>query len=295
MTEWHFSPIYDAEAAEQNGLFAPMDTTSNFDESSPPYKFQLLHGLYDKEGNCLSSDIGYLTMVILDNWYTRKYGHSVYAAYIKHDWHLREIDKARVDAYKQGRQFVISQIENQGVGPFTRITVATDEAFLLLTRHEGYMAGRQAGEDFAAKRLHQRLEELKSKERRLQEDIRELRAEKQHWNRRKMQWKQAYKARQKRLEAAAHSQDKSGYVYLIQGVNTPHFKIGKARQLKRRMDTFGVKLPMVIELICAIKTDNRHSLEGRLHSRFASKRMQGEWFNLSADDVQYIQSLAQDT
>jgi hypothetical protein len=295
MTEWHFSPIYDAEVAEQNDLFTPMDTISDFDESNPPYKFQLLHGLYDKEGNCLSSDIGYLTMVILDNWYTRRYGHSLYAAYIKHDWHLREIDKARVDAYKQGYQAAISQIANQGNSPVSLMSVAIEETFLLLTRHEGYTAGLQSGEDLAAKRLHLQIEELKSKEKRLQEDIRALRAEKQHWERRKMQWRKARAARQKRLEAAVHSQDKSGYVYLIQGVNTPHFKIGKARQIKPRMDTFSVKLPMVIELICAIKTDNRHSLEIRLHSRFASKRVQGEWFALDTEDIAYIQSLAQDT
>lgn len=245
MTEWHFSPVYDAEVSEQNDLFAPLDTTPDFDESRPPYKFQLLHGLYDKNGNCLSSDIGYLTMLVLDNWYTRKYGCSIYTAYIRHDWHLREIEKANREAYERG--------------------------------HQAALAG------------------LREQEKQLQKMRRELRAEKRHWNQRKMQWKQAYKARQERLDAEAQSKNTSGYVYLIQGVNTPHFKIGKARQLKPRMDTFNVKLPMVIELICAIQTPDRHSLEGSLHSRFASKRVNGEWFALDAEDVAYIQSLARDT
>jgi hypothetical protein len=83
-----------------------------------------------------------------------------------------------------------------------------------------------------------------------------------------------------------------GYVYLIQGLNTPYYKIGKTNNLEDRITIFNVKLPMLIEFICVIKAANRHKTESFLHQRFADKRIDGEWFNLGVDDVEYIKELA---
>lgn len=82
-----------------------------------------------------------------------------------------------------------------------------------------------------------------------------------------------------------------GYVYLIQSP-TSAYKIGLTKNPKDRKRTFGVKLPFEVEFIALIRSDDMEALEEQLHAIFADKRINGEWFNLTTEDVQYIQSLA---
>lgn len=84
--------------------------------------------------------------------------------------------------------------------------------------------------------------------------------------------------------------DNAGYVYLLQSPSTA-FKIGRSRNPKDRLKTFGVKLPFEVEFIALIKTPDMYRLENILHQRFAKKRIKGEWFRLNADDIDYIVSL----
>jgi hypothetical protein len=85
---------------------------------------------------------------------------------------------------------------------------------------------------------------------------------------------------------------KSGYVYLIKA-STGAYKIGMSKDPNSRIATFKT-LPFDVELLALIQTDNMHELEKELHERFADKRRQGEWFNLSSEDVEYIKSLDDD-
>lgn len=82
-----------------------------------------------------------------------------------------------------------------------------------------------------------------------------------------------------------------GYVYLLQSPTTA-YKIGRTRDPKNRMKTFGVQLPFEVEFICLIKTQNMTELESRLHAKYADKRINGEWFRLTLEDVEYIKGLA---
>jgi hypothetical protein len=84
----------------------------------------------------------------------------------------------------------------------------------------------------------------------------------------------------------------SGYIYLIRSDNKG-FKIGYTTNPKNRITTLEVKLPFAIEYECLIKTDDIAALEKDLHTQFADKRINGEWFDLSEDDVKYIKSLAE--
>ncbi len=81
-----------------------------------------------------------------------------------------------------------------------------------------------------------------------------------------------------------------GYVYLIRSV-TGHYKIGRTRDPKKRMATFGVKLPFEVEFECLIKCEDMAQAEQELHAKFDHKRVNGEWFALSDEDVAYIKSL----
>ena len=82
-----------------------------------------------------------------------------------------------------------------------------------------------------------------------------------------------------------------GFVYLLQSP-TSAYKIGRTKNPDDRLKTFGVKLPFEVEYVCLIKTADMGALEAELHGYFADKRINGEWFNLTPDDVAQIKEMA---
>lgn len=78
-----------------------------------------------------------------------------------------------------------------------------------------------------------------------------------------------------------------GYVYLIRN-DHGLYKIGKTKQLERRLKRFDVKLPFEIETIVIIQTAYPDQEEKDWHTRFADKRIDGEWFSLDDADVQWM-------
>lgn len=82
-----------------------------------------------------------------------------------------------------------------------------------------------------------------------------------------------------------------GYVYLIQSP-TGAYKIGRTKNPADRLKTFSVKLPFEVEFVCVIESHNMIELESDLHARYADKRVNGEWFNLDAADVEAIKAMA---
>lgn len=78
-----------------------------------------------------------------------------------------------------------------------------------------------------------------------------------------------------------------GYVYLVRGTNEL-YKIGRTKQLQRRMKRFEVKLPFEVEVIALIRTETPNIEEKKWHERFAEKRLDGEWFSLDDADVQWM-------
>lgn len=82
-----------------------------------------------------------------------------------------------------------------------------------------------------------------------------------------------------------------GYVYVLEGNDT--FKIGRAKDPTKRSETLATQLPYPVELLCSVWSEDCKALEAELHERYASKRLNGEWFDLSPDDVAYIQGLGE--
>ena len=74
-----------------------------------------------------------------------------------------------------------------------------------------------------------------------------------------------------------------GFVYLIKSGR--HFKIGKANSVEARHRQLKIQLPQTAEVVHRIKTDDPYGIESYWHRRFADKRLNGEWFTLSAEDV----------
>jgi hypothetical protein len=88
-------------------------------------------------------------------------------------------------------------------------------------------------------------------------------------------------------------EDRSGYVYLLKA-HKPFeecYKIGRTKDPKRRFHDFGVKLPYRIEVLAVMSARDMFRGEAILHSTFASRRVEGEWFRLSREDVSWMEAL----
>lgn len=81
----------------------------------------------------------------------------------------------------------------------------------------------------------------------------------------------------------------TGYVYVLSS-DSGLYKIGKTRDYKNRIRTFGVKLPFMVAYELVTKSDNYHALEQQLHQRFDHLRVDGEWFALTPDDLTAIKA-----
>lgn len=78
-----------------------------------------------------------------------------------------------------------------------------------------------------------------------------------------------------------------GYVYLIRS-ERDEYKIGKTKSINKRIAWFSVKLPFKIEHIHTIECEDMDDAEKLLHERYAAKRLHGEWFALTEQDVKEI-------
>lgn len=79
----------------------------------------------------------------------------------------------------------------------------------------------------------------------------------------------------------------SCYVYLMVDTANNFYKIGMSNRPGYREHTLQSEKP-TIELLCAKVYPTRviaEAIESALHKAFASKRIRGEWFNLSLEDV----------
>lgn len=83
----------------------------------------------------------------------------------------------------------------------------------------------------------------------------------------------------------------SGFVYLIW--SQYGYKIGKAVNVKNRTKLFEVKLPFPIRVEHYAKFRDYTRAERSLHLHFQDKRLEGEWFSLTDDDVAFIKTLGE--
>lgn len=81
----------------------------------------------------------------------------------------------------------------------------------------------------------------------------------------------------------------SGYVYLMHGVGTEWYKIGHSVNPVTRAAAIGVKAPFEIHLLASYWAEDRFNDETIWHRRFESKRINGEWFALTPEDVSLFQ------
>lgn len=74
-----------------------------------------------------------------------------------------------------------------------------------------------------------------------------------------------------------------GHVYLLK--HDKVYKIGKSIDVTRRFKEIKTQMPFKMEQVHVIETDDPAGIEAYWHNRFKDKRLEGEWFELSTQDV----------
>lgn len=90
----------------------------------------------------------------------------------------------------------------------------------------------------------------------------------------------------KPIRMAPTRSSQPGFIYVIK-CNDLH-KIGKSKQVTKRIEKFETIYPHDLEVVFVAKVNDMHGAECYLHSKFSSQRIKGEWFNLTPNDVDQI-------
>lgn len=81
------------------------------------------------------------------------------------------------------------------------------------------------------------------------------------------------------------------FVYVVK-YDEKYFKIGIAKDPIERLATIATSLPLPPELLLSMYSEDAYLIERKLHRQFQSKRLNGEWFLLEKEDMQFISELA---
>lgn len=80
---------------------------------------------------------------------------------------------------------------------------------------------------------------------------------------------------------------KNGYVYFFKHSKLKPIKIGYTldESINNRFNDFKVFSPYNAEIVGFIESDNAQKLEHDLHRKYKEKRLNGEWFDITIEDV----------
>lgn len=79
-----------------------------------------------------------------------------------------------------------------------------------------------------------------------------------------------------------------GVVYLL-GSDGGMYKVGRSNSIDERMQAFAT-LPYRVTLLHTIECNDMDKVEFYWHTRFAHKRVIGEWFKLTSDEINEFKS-----
>lgn len=89
-----------------------------------------------------------------------------------------------------------------------------------------------------------------------------------------------------KLEKHQNIKEDIGFIYLIK--SSYGYKIGKSKNMEQRNKLFSVKMSFHFDYVFRERITSYHNLEIKLHELFSDKHINGEWFELSEDDITQI-------
>ena len=93
-----------------------------------------------------------------------------------------------------------------------------------------------------------------------------------------------YRARRKGMTIGVER--RAGFVYLIQCVGFPYYKIGISEgKAKVRLKALQTGVPFKLKLVKSVFVSSTVDTEGYLHSLYQAKRVRGEWFNFTDGEL----------
>jgi len=92
------------------------------------------------------------------------------------------------------------------------------------------------------------------------------------------------------MSAIGRNSAKFGYIYVLGNHIVGSYKIGRTTTPKNRTSLLGVLAPFPVELmhLFTCSGEEASEIESALHNKFADKRTNGEWFNLTSDDLKWF-------
>jgi hypothetical protein len=84
-------------------------------------------------------------------------------------------------------------------------------------------------------------------------------------------------------EVTETSGNEDGFIYLMKSGR--YYKIGRTDAVGRRYSEIKTQMPEAVEIVHHITTDDPSGIEAYWHKRFASRRKNGEWFDLTRADI----------
>lgn len=80
-------------------------------------------------------------------------------------------------------------------------------------------------------------------------------------------------------------------VYCIQKGSEPVFKIGISVDPKSRLSSLQTASDTSLRIVHIVECRDALKLEAKLHRKFSSKRLSGEWFELNEQDIEFVKGL----
>jgi hypothetical protein len=87
-----------------------------------------------------------------------------------------------------------------------------------------------------------------------------------------------------------YKKNQNGWVYFLKEELTNSTKIGRTKDLNKRINNLGLILPFETELVFSIKCVDHFYAEIEFQKFFKDKRRNGEWFDLTEKDINWIKN-----
>ena len=91
------------------------------------------------------------------------------------------------------------------------------------------------------------------------------------------------------LETKDLPEKKRGWIYIIRA--NKYYKIGRAQKPIERYSQLATLPPWPTEVVHTFESEDYYVMEKELHDLFSPKRVNGEWFALDDNDVEFLRSL----